>query len=222
LLSSKEILERFEGDRREFLAALFRQAKKGRVWLTVDAGEAANALGCARERVIRALDWLGEQQLLEVQAAGVRHRYRRRSNPDDLNALATALYGRLIQREAGELERLHQVYELATMKECSTGKLAAHFGEQLAAPCGHCSGCLGDHSALPPRGAVAIPPGMRAEIAPLIEEKSEVLASLRAVARFLCGVTSPKLSRAKLTGHRLFGALAEVPFGQVMSWAERY
>lgn len=220
LLSSKEILERFEGERREFLTALFRQAKKGRLWLTVDAREAANALGCARERVIRALDWLGEQKLLEVQAAGVRHRYRRRSTPDDLSALSQALYGRIEKREAGELERMRQVIELATMGGCSTAKLAAHFGEQLAAPCGHCSGCLGNHSALPPRGEAAIPSGIHAELAPLLEEKGEVLSSPRAVARFLCGVTSPKLSRAKLTGHRLFGALAEVPFGKVMSWAE--
>ncbi|MGM0595360.1 MAG: RecQ family ATP-dependent DNA helicase, partial [Pseudomonadota bacterium] len=74
-LSSAEILGRFDGERRDFLAALFRQARKGRTWLTLDAEAAAAALGTPRERVVRALDWLGEQGMLEVQAAGVRHRY---------------------------------------------------------------------------------------------------------------------------------------------------
>jgi ATP-dependent DNA helicase RecQ len=220
LLDSKAILERFEGERRAFLAALFRQAQKGRSWLTLDAEAAAAALHCPRERVVRALDWLGEQGMLELQAAGVRHRYRRLRLPNHLDALAAALHQRMAQREAGELQRLHQVCELAALAECRTAMLAAHFGETLAAPCGHCSGCLEQTNPLPQRDAAAIPPGLAAELAPLLAEKAAALNSPRAIARFLCGVSSPKLSSAKLGGHRLFGALAEVPFGQVIAWAE--
>ncbi|SCZ57749.1 RecQ family ATP-dependent DNA helicase [Thiohalomonas denitrificans] len=220
LLSSGEILSRFEGERKTFLEGVFRQAKKGRSWLGLDPGVAANALHCPRDRVIRALDWLGEQGMLEVKAAGVRHRYRRLQTPDDRDALATSLHQRLLKREQAEMGRLRQVLDLAALQDCRSAALAAHFGETLKAPCGHCSGCGGEASRLPEAQKVVIPSGLTDKLAPLLAEKGDVLASPRTIARFLCGVSSPRLSRAKLSGHALFGALAEVPFGQVMSWAQ--
>lgn len=92
ILSSKQILEQFEGDRQTFLANLFRQARKARTWLHIDVDRAASELGTTRDRVVRALDYLGEQQMLEVKAQGVRHRYRRLKNPDDPARLAVSLH----------------------------------------------------------------------------------------------------------------------------------
>ena len=220
LSSSGEILARFDGERRTFLADLFRQAKKERIWFDLDPAAAARALGCHRERVVRALDWLGEQGMLEVKVAGVRHRYRRLRAADDVDGLAAQLHQRLLQREAAELARLRQVLDLAALDGCRSAALAAHFGETLDAPCGQCSGCLGETAPLPVREACAIPASLGAELAALRARPGSVLASPRALARFLCGVTSPGLSQARLTGHPLFGKLARMPFGQVMEWAE--
>ena len=221
LLDSGAILERFEGERRTFLANLFRQARKGRTWLTLDAGAAAGALGVPRDRVVRALDWLGEQGMLEVQAAGVRHRYRRLRHPDDPDSLAADLHRRLTDREEAELGRLRQVVELAGLDGCRTAMLTAHFGEAMEAPCGHCSGCLDQAPGIPERQAPPIPGDLAETLAPLLEAQAEVLDSPRAVARFLCGISSPRLGRARLGGHELFGALAEVPFREVVAWAEQ-
>jgi ATP-dependent DNA helicase RecQ len=221
LLGSKEILERFEGERRDFLAGLFRQARKGRIWLSVDPSAAGAALGCARERIVRALDWLGEQGMLEVRASGARHRYRRLHTPDDLDELAAELYRRCLQREQAELGRLRQVQEMVSSRRCHTAILAAHFGETLEAPCGHCSACLGDVSPAGKRSVRAIPPALVDELVPLVADHPEVLASSLAIARLLCGVSSPKLSRSKLTGHSLFGVLSDLPFGQVLGWVEK-
>jgi ATP-dependent DNA helicase RecQ len=220
LLGSGEILARFEGERWAFLAALFKQAKKGRIWLSLDAEEAATALHCPRERIVSALDWLGEQGMLEVQAAGTRLRYRCLRSPDDLDALAAELHRRMTKREEGELERLRQVCRLVEMEGCRTAMLAAHFGETLEAPCGHCSGCLGGLTELPSRTEGTISAELAGEITALLAEKEEVLDSPRAVARLLCGVSSPRLGRARLGNHKLFGALADVPFAQVMAWVE--
>jgi ATP-dependent DNA helicase RecQ len=219
LLASADILARFDGERRAFLARLFRQARKERVWFAIDPAAAAAALGCARERVVRALDWLGEHGMLEVRVAGVHHRYRRVRVPADVGGLAAALHQRLLRREAAELARLQQVLELATLDGCRSAALAAHFGESLAQPCGQCSGCLGAQAPLPERHAAAIPARLATELAALRAATGDALATPRAVARFLCGVASPGLTRAKLTGHALFGSLAEVPFGRMMAWA---
>lgn len=217
-LSSAEILGRFTGERRAFLAALFKQASKGRSWLTLDAEAAAAALGTPRERVVRALDWLGEQGLLELQAAGVRHRYRRLRAPEDAGRLAAELHERMARREAGELERLRQVCNLVGTEGCHTAILAAHFGEALDGPCGHCSGCREEGGGTPDRAAAYIPEHLRDALQALLAEKGNVLGTPRAITRMLCGISSPRLSRARLGSHELFGALAEVPFAQVEAW----
>ncbi len=221
LMSSREILNRFDGRRRAFLGDLFRQAQRGRIWLSLDAEAAARALGTPRERVVRALDWLGEQGMLEVQAAGVRHRYRRLRQPDSPDALAAELHRRMQKREEGELARLQQVCDFASLQSCQTGLLASHFGETLEQACGHCSGCLGDDPITLRRADGEIPQGLASQAAALVARSPEALDSPRALARLLCGVSSPRLSRAKLTGDPLFGALTAVPFGRVMQWAEQ-
>ena len=220
LLSSAEILARFEGERREFLAALFRQAQKGRTWLSLDADAAATKLNTRRERIVSALDWLAEQGMLEVQAAGVRLRYRRLKQPHDPNALADDLHQRMAQREAGELQRLQQVCELAAANGCITAQLASHFGETLDSDCGHCSGCLEPAQPLPTRAQATIPAGLDGPIATLLAEQSGILDSPRTLTRFLCGVGSPQLSKAKLSGHPLFGRLESLPFAKVLERAQ--
>src|SRR5699024_5177155 len=93
---------------------------------------------------VRALDWLGAQGMLEVQAAGVRHHYRHLRMPTDKTELAKSLHRRLLRREDGEIARLRQVQQLVESDSCRSATLAAHFDETLAQDCGHCSHCLGN------------------------------------------------------------------------------
>src|SRR5579885_1581530 len=109
LATSAEILARFEGERRQFLAAVLRQARKAKTWFYLDLDEAARAAGAPRERVVRAVDYLAEQGLLTVKAYGVRQRYRRLRLPQDPDALADDLHRRTLEREAREVARLNQV-----------------------------------------------------------------------------------------------------------------
>jgi ATP-dependent DNA helicase RecQ len=44
------------------------------------------------------------------------------------------------------------------------------------------------------------------------------LAEPRAQARALCGLSSPASTRTKLSRHRLFGALEEHRFSDVLAW----
>ena len=72
-----------------------------------------SALNVDREKVIRALDLLGEKQMLEVKAAGIRHRYQRLKIPQDPQALAVDLFERMQKREEAEIGRLSSVLDLA-------------------------------------------------------------------------------------------------------------
>jgi ATP-dependent DNA helicase RecQ len=223
ILSSKQILDQFEGDRQTFLANLFRQARKARTWLHIDVDQAALALGATRDRVVRALDYLGERQMLEVKAQGVRHRYRRLQTPHDPVRLAASLHQRMRDREAGEIARLHEVVSLAGNDGCQVSALSAHFDRALDAPCGHCSWCLNGQTPvlLPPRARQRVDEAIWHQLVSLTADHAAILSEPDAQARFLCGVTSPKLTRAKLSSHPLFGALAHVPFQEVRARADQ-
>ncbi|MEM1182783.1 MAG: ATP-dependent DNA helicase RecQ [Acidobacteriota bacterium] len=213
---SAEILGRFEGERRDFLRDLFRQAKKARTWFDIDLEAASERLNQPRARLVSALDFLAEQQLLTLKPSGVRHAYRVLRRPEDPGALASELYDRALALESRELERLDQVLELTSLDDCRWRYLSRHFGEELDGECGHCSWCLDG-------GAEPLPEVIPAEIddalwarAGALRNREAALAPPRAFTRFLVGLTSPKLTRAKLSRHELFGCLGAVPFLQVL------
>lgn len=214
LVSSAEILSHFEGERRMFLAKMLRQSTKAKTWFTIDVEKARQALRCPRERVVRALDYLAEQQWLELKAEGVRLRYRRLREPEDLASLIATLHRRTIQHEDREVARLHQVLTLVRHDGCQVSSLGAHFAEPLDEPCGHCSWCLGGQkpSVVPERAVPPIDEETWQRALALCKQHAEVFSDARVVARFLCGVSSPRFVRNKLTSDRLFGALAAVPF----------
>ena len=222
LASSAEILGRFDNQRRQFLEGIFRRVRKAKTWFHVDAFAIATALRCDRQRVIRALDYLAELKLIELKAAGVRLRYRRLRSPDAVHPLADSLYQRMAQREQRELARLQQVVELVSHNGCQSSALNEHFGQPLDEPCGHCTWCLERRpEVLPPREHGGIPEHVWEEAMELRRAHPKVLRDARVMARFLCGVPSPQLTKAKLNRNPLYGALANVPFQTVVQKASQ-
>ena len=218
LVGSSEILAKFEGERREFVANVFRNSRKAATWFKIDVERVAASLGTDRERVVRALDYLGEQQLLEVKAAGVRLRYRRLREPENLDAVADALFEKMVSREEAELNRLAQVVGLVAHDACQVSALGEYFGQPLDAPCGHCSWCLGDQQpqTIAPRAIATIDDDVWRKAEALRGAHPDQLGEPRSFARLLAGVTSPRLIRAKLSRDPLFGALADVPFAEIL------
>jgi ATP-dependent DNA helicase RecQ len=106
---------------------------------------------------------------------------------------------------------------------CLAAGLSEYFGETLTAPCGVCSACR------------------RSEPLPLPEEKPpslanldffKVTASLREklpppvsgvlITRFLCGIRTPKLSKARAGAMKSFGLLARHPYPEVLGWVNQH
>lgn len=222
LQTSSQILSQFEDERRRFLERLFRQAKKGKIWLQIDVDRAAEALEAPRERVVRALDYLGERGWLEVQAAGTRNRYQRLRAPEDPADLAKQLHARSIERERQEIARLGQVLQFAHQAECQNAALCRHFGETRSNSCGHCTRCLEPRAAEAPRGREWPPIDSSViERAQALRIEHPELSDSVALARLLCGISSPALTRAKLTAHPLFGACEHQCFAEIRARLER-
>jgi len=216
--TSAEILSHFDGERRQFLEKVFKQVRKAKTWCHIDVDQASKALNAPRDRIVRALDYLGEQGWLELQAEGTRNQYTRLKSPANLDALAGDLHRRTVERERRDVGRLHQVLDWVKHDSCQVAALCQHFGETLSKPCGHCTWCLNEHRPV----SLGKHADQRAPIdeaivqeALVLRRQYEVFADPTLMTRFLCGVSSPALTRAKLSSKPLFGALASVPFAEV-------
>jgi ATP-dependent DNA helicase RecQ len=214
LRPSAAILAEFNDERRQFLRRLFQHARKARTWFQIDLNEVTRALDVPRDRVVRALDYLGERGWLKIDVSGARYRYRRLRVPSDMAALAGSLHARSLGRERQEIARLGQVVELAQHPGCQVALLCQYFGETRVIPCGHCTRCLGHDRAATPCDRIAPPLDETIFAAALAVQRANlaVLADPVVMARWLCGISSPALTKSKLSSHPLFGALAQQSF----------
>jgi ATP-dependent DNA helicase RecQ len=221
LLTVPEIIAQFEGEPARFVAEIFERATKGRVWYAVNPDEVATATSAERRRVVRALEYLQEHGWAELRTADARQRYTRLRASEDEDALLAMLRERCRRREEHEIRRVRQVLDLVTHDGCQTNALVGYFGEDRSAPCGHCSHCLtGRPQELPPRRPQPpLPAGLDVvAFAALRAAHPDALGHPRQAARFLCGLTSPALTLARLTRDPLFGALEERRFREVLDW----
>jgi ATP-dependent DNA helicase RecQ len=216
-----EVVGRFDPARAAFLRSLFERSKFGREWYTIDPEALAETLGEPRERIVRALQYLEEQGLVELGTSDARQRFTRLVAEPDVDALTDDLAARFTAREQNEVERVHRVGELVGMAGCQTNALLAYFGETRDAPCGHCTFCeTGRATPLPaPREARPVEGAVdRAAFAALCAAHPTALGTPRQRARYLCGLTSPAVGRARIGRNRLFGVLEDRRFGDVLAW----
>jgi len=222
-VSVKETVGRFQGERGQFIKSMFGEAKEGRTWYTLDLTSAAEHLRQERSRLVRAIEYLEQQGLAEIQVADVRHQYSIIRRPDDVSELTSILWKRFQQREKQEVGRVAQVVDLVLRNGCQTNALVGYFGETRHNPCGHCTWCrTGTAQQLPE--SPTLPP-LEAELNPSVfvsmrREYSDALADPRQAARFLCGITSPAFTKHKLTRHSLFGIFEDRRFAEVLAWCE--
>jgi len=230
------IFARVSGEPRQFIQRVFGAAKHGRIWYSFDPSVLAQTLGAERERVVRALHYLEEHGAVELRTSEVRLRFTRVSASEPTDALVATLLDRFERRETQEIARLQQVLALVTEPGCQTAALVGYFGETLSGPCGHCTSCHpaaqtagpfeaqvvpGASRVVPPPGSPLPPIPSRVDLPAFGELRAAHPAALgepRQQARFLCGLSSPALTAARLSRHALFGALEPYPFADVLAW----
>jgi ATP-dependent DNA helicase RecQ len=205
----------FDPDRADFLRRVLASGQVGRVWTGVDPDAVP---GEERERVVKALGYLEQRGLVELKVADVRQRFTLLKQPPSLDGLRDRLAERFDRREQSETERIARVVALVEHDGCQVQSLVDYFGETRADPCGHCSYCLtGSAQSLPEPAATPELELDRAVLDELTAKHPAALGTPRQRARFLCGLSSPATTKAKLSRHALFGALAEQRFADVLA-----
>jgi len=212
-----QILAGRPASEKKFLKLLLDAGEMKQWWSYFQPSELAVQLGTSREKIVATLGDLELAGDVILKVSGVRQGYRLKKDPGDLGVLSEQLGTLFIQREEADLERLRQVLGLSSQRGCLTGYVTKHFGEPLAQPCGHCDRCRGV-----PAKTIRRPqarPVMDDEldaVSRLVEERHAALGSARQLARFLCGMSSPASTRARLNRHDAFGLLADIPFADVL------
>ena len=173
--------------------------------------------------IVRALDYLGENKMLEIKASEVRQHYHLLKHPENLDELSQNLYGIMHDREKQELARLQQVIDFIKLDKCQLYALANYFDENLTGSCGHCSWCCSQKSVIIEQevGEFILNDILRSQINLLIKEYPDLFSEQDAIVRVLCGITSPKITRYKLKSHTLFGKFEKIPFGILKSELEK-
>lgn len=206
-------------ERQNFLKSLFDSGKRGTRLLTIEPDAAAEKLGESRDRILKALSYLEESGDIEIKPSGLRHKFRLLAGAKERNPreIATWLHGLFTSREKQDLARLDGIVEFASAPGCSVRRLLTYFGEKTNSDCGHCGRCRGEKASPLPKGNDAdISQDDVEAITNLRAEGHAALRAKRQLARFLCGISSPAVTRDRLTRHDAFGRLEAVPFAKVL------
>ena len=222
LKPSAEILARFDEERQAFLRNILSCAIKKQIWFTIDLDEAVRKTGSPRKRVIAALDYLEQSGDLILEVSGGRLGYRKLDiSRLDTSELKEKLVKRFARREQSDLSRLQLVVDLVNHEGCKTRFLLDYFGEELEADCGHCSYCLGGVNAALTRKETEsqlLDRDLAEKMRQLQEQHPQALETPRQITRFLCGLSSPMLTKNKLTRDELFGRIKHSSFARIIEW----
>ncbi|SCW52011.1 MULTISPECIES: ATP-dependent DNA helicase RecQ [unclassified Pseudomonas] len=228
LTEPQELLERFEGERRDFVSAIIQTSSRARTWATVNFDGMYQQYHAERSRVVKALDYFQEKGWIELESKQMTEVYNVLETNMDTQVLGAELHAYFTRHERGEIARIHAMLELFATDRCLGYRLAQYFGDDNAPQqCGHCSVCHGQVAQLPE------PPSLPA----LVDKNFETLCgdfihrheehtgnppSAERLTRFLCGISVPLFTRLKARKIRGYAALEEYPYAEVRHWAQAH
>lgn len=219
LTDSGQILEKFDGERREFLKAVFDLSKKARLWVTVDFEAILAQYPADRSRVVAALDYLSSQGYIELEVSDLIEVYEVNSEVAAPDALATLIYSRFEAREGVEMQRLKNMVAFFEGDRCLSKALSEYFGETTDwESCGHCSVCLdGSRKLVNDLHLEPLTPGIvKDKLQELLVSHGDAGFSPQSLARFLCGIYTPLFGKLRLSSVPGFGALENYRYDEVL------
>ncbi|WP_285408975.1 ATP-dependent DNA helicase RecQ [Pseudomonas sp. FR229a] len=228
LLEPEALLERFEGERRDFVAAIITTSARARTWATVDFEAMYSQYSAERNRVVTALDYFQERGWVELESKQMTEVYSLLHSDFASDALSAELHEYFTRHEQTEVARIHAMLEVFATERCLGYRLAEYFGDHNAPErCGHCSVCHGHVARLPePPALPALVDKNFAELCDEFihrhEQHTGRIPSAERLTRFLCGISVPLFTRLKARAIPGFAVLEEYPYAEVREWADNH
>ncbi|QYY82323.1 RecQ family ATP-dependent DNA helicase [Pseudomonas germanica] len=228
LLEPEVLLERFEGERRDFVAAIIQTSARARTWATVNFEAMYSQYSAERNRVVKALDYFQEKGWVELESKQMTEVYSLLNSDFDSDVLSAELHEFFTRHEQAEVARIHAMLEVFATERCLGNRLAKYFGDHNAPEqCGHCSVCHGQVARLPapPELPALVDKNFAALCGDFIhrhEQQTGVIPTAERLTRFLCGISVPLFTKLKARTITGFAALEEYPYAEVRSWAQEH
>ncbi len=215
LATKESILATFAGERGEFLKAIFTHSKMKKVWAEPDFDSLFNHYQCERSRVVSALEYLKEQQLIELETKRITEVFS--VNQESLNEpeLAGKLQHYFSDKEEKEIVRIATLIRFFELDKCLSRNLSLYFDDQqVPENCGHCSVCRGKVAKLSYSQNINYPSDeqLTHAVNEFIEHMQNKLKnisdkqiSVENLCRFLAGMTVPLFNRNKVKKLSGFG-----------------
>ena len=215
------ILNQFQGERRQFVEAIFACSTKAKVWCQVDLEALWMNYQSERSRVVAALDYFHQNGWIELESKQLTDVYSVLPATQNQETISQHLVELFQSKEQKDIERIHTMLNLFQSSDCLSHQLAHYFADHNApTQCGHCSVCRGQIASFPQ------PQQEQPELAHLsawvdeFVQLSPTAISNAAVARFLCGISTPIIAQLKASKLRGYGSMANVSFEQVLKQVE--
>lgn len=215
------ILNQFQGERRQFIEAIFACSTKAKVWCQVDLEALWMNYQSERSRVVAALDYFHQNGWIELESKQLTDVYSVLPVTQNQEATSQHLVELFQSKEQKDIERIHTMLNLFQSSDCLSYQLAHYFADHNApTQCGHCSVCRGQIASFPQ------PQQEQPELAHLsawvdeFVQLSPTAISNAAVARFLCGISTPIITQLKASKLRGYGSMANVSFEHVLKQVE--
>lgn len=215
------IVNQFQGERREFVEAIFTCSTKAKVWCQVDLDALWMHYHSERSRVVAALDYFHQNGWVELESKQLTDVYSVLPETQNIEDITQHLYELFQSKERKDIDRIHAMLGLFQSSDCLSHQLASYFADHNApAHCGHCSVCRGQRAVFPPRIYDQPEPAVASAWIAEFVQLSPSAISNEAIARFLCGISTPLISQLKASKLSGYGALANVSFEQVLQLVE--
>lgn len=228
LLEPELLLERFEGERRDFVAAIIQTSSRARTWATVNFEAMYTQYSAERNRVVKALDYFQEKGWVELESKQMTEVYNVMHSAFDSQVLSSELHEYFSRHEQTEVARIHAMLELFATERCLGYRLAEYFGDHNAPEqCGHCSVCHGQIARLPaPPELPALVdksfPALCGDFIHRHEQQTGSAPSAERLTRFLCGISVPLFTKLKARTISGYASLETYSYADVRAWAQAH
>ena len=212
LSDESKIVESFQGERRQFVSAIFAKTRFKKIWGELDFESLNQAYPCQRSRVISALDYLHDSGHIVLETKKMTEVYQVNSSVLMDPQLATRCQKYFEEKQQSEIKRIEALIDFFVSTHCLSKRLSAYFDEQNTPKnCGHCSVCRG-HFAQLKYSVDRVWPSDSHLINYLIElinhmqSRGNDALSDSTLTRFLTGLMVPIFTRQKVKSLAGFGS----------------
>jgi ATP-dependent DNA helicase RecQ len=214
------IVNRFKGEKKQFVAAIMDHCRTLKIWTVVDMPSILKSYGTDRQRIAVALEYFDEKGWIELQSRQAVEVFDILTQAFRTDDMAEKMFAVFKKKELLEIQRIHAVVRFLESNGCLSKKLAEYFGETLEMDhCGHCSFCKKGKVVL--QHATDLKPLSNFDFGEITGEFTRVVVEQNSeinLTKFLCGIYAPVFSKLKIKKLPHFGILDSYPFLEVRKW----